>query len=117
MHPFELPRYFYDQRRALAEDAGTLRRLIATVDSVENLAPPQWAHWYGVTLGFQPDLILELGRGRGNSTALFCLAAARLAQTRIVSVCLSADWIVEVAEQVEQIVGSEVFSRLDARIA
>jgi hypothetical protein len=113
----DVARHFYDQRKQLAEDAGTLGQLIAVVDSVDNLAPPQWAHWYGLTLGFEPDLILELGRGRGNSTALFCLAGVRLPRVQIVSVCLSGDWTADVAPKVEGIVGPAVFRRLDARTA
>jgi hypothetical protein len=109
--------YFYQQRRQLAGDAGTLRKLIAAVESVGNLAPSQWAQWYGITLGFQPDLILELGRGHGNSTAMFCLAGERIRDVEIVSVCLSGDWIVDVAAKVERIVGAAALRRLDARMA
>ena len=42
---------------------------------------------------FAPDLILELGRGKGNSTAAFTEAAFLGAgRTRVLSICLSPDW-------------------------
>jgi hypothetical protein len=108
---------FYDQHAQLGADASILRALIGVVDSVHNLAPPQWAHWYGITLGFQPDLIIELGRGHGNSTALFCLAGERLRDVEIVSICLTSDWTLEVAAKVAGVIGRSALSRLDARIA
>ena len=113
----ELARCFYEQRPHLAADVDMLRQLIATVESVNNLPAPQWAQWYGITLDFKPDLILELGRGRGNSTALFCLAGQRLSTVEIVSVCLSGEWIVDVASKVGRILGAAALRRLDARMA
>src|SRR5262249_29991696 len=80
-------------------------------------APPQWAQWYSVALGFKPDLILELGRDRGNSTSLFTQAAARLSTTRVVSLCRSGDWASLVVPRLARVVNSAWFDRLDARVA
>jgi cephalosporin hydroxylase len=45
-------------------------------------------------LEFKPDLILELGRAMGNSTAAFTNAANLLGPSacRVLSLCLSYEW-------------------------
>src|SRR5689334_10978159 len=113
----DIARYYYEQRASIAADAPLLRRLIAAVDWTNDLAPSQWAQWYSVALGFAPDLILELGRGRGNSTALFTQAAARLGTARVVSLCQSGDWTSDVAPRIARQVDARWFDRLDARMA
>jgi len=114
--PFDPARFYYDQRFAIAEDADVLRALIAAVDWTNDLTPSQWAQWYSVALGFAPDLIVELGRGRGNSTALFTQAAARLGHTRVISLCNSYDWASSVAPRIARVVDSRWFDNLDARM-
>jgi hypothetical protein len=115
--PIDIAGYYYEQRAQVGEDAALLRQLIAGVDWTNDLAPPQWAQWYSVALGFKPDLILELGRGRGNSTALFAQAAARLGRTRVVSLCQSGDWASLVAPRLARVVSPAWFDRVDARMA
>jgi hypothetical protein len=115
--PIDIAGYYYERRSHVAEDAALLRQLIAAVDWTNDLAPSQWAQWYSVALGFKPDLILELGRGRGNSTALFTQAAARLGDTRVVSLCQSGDWASLVAPRLARVVSPGWFDRVDARVA
>ncbi len=115
--PPDIAAYYYEQRAAIAADAPLLRRLIAAVDWTNDLAPAQWAQWYSVALGFAPDLIVELGRGRGNSTALFTQAAARLGATKVVSLCQSGDWTSEVSGRIAGVVDRSWFDRVDARMA
>jgi hypothetical protein len=114
---FDIARYYYEQRASLAEDAGTLNALIAAIDAEYDLTPGQWAQWYTSALGFQPDLIVELGRASGNSTALFCQAAARLRRARVVSLCNSKQWFDRSLPRVTPLVSREWLDRLDARIA
>jgi hypothetical protein len=114
---FDVARFYYEQRFRIADDLAALRRLIEAVNWPNDLAPPQWAQWYGVALGFKPDLILELGRGYGNSTALFAQAASRLGSTRIVSLCLSAEWTSLVAARIARVVEPAWFASIDARKA
>jgi SAM-dependent methyltransferase len=115
--PFDIAQFYFDQRFRIAEDAPVLRKLIEAVNWPNDLAAPQWAQWYSVALGFEPDLIVELGRGYGNSTALFAQAASRLGQTKVVSLCLSAEWTSLVAAKVARVVDREWFARVDARRA
>jgi hypothetical protein len=111
----EVARYYFDQRDRIADDAAVLRELIAAVGWTNDLAPAQWAQWYSVALGFAPDLIIELGRGYGNSTALFGQAAARLGRTKIVSLCQSGEWASLVAPRIARVVDSAWFANIDAR--
>ena len=94
-----------------------LRQLIAAVNWTNDLAPAQWAQWYATTLGFAPDLIIELGRGMGNSTALFGEAAARQGHTKVVSLCQSTDWSTSVASRIAAVVRPGWFANIDARVA
>jgi hypothetical protein len=109
-------RSYYDERRRIMEDAPRLRELIAMVGGDNDLGPPQWAQWYAVGLAFCPDLILELGRGRGNSTALFAQVASRLDRTRVVSLCQTSDWNAT-ANILKPFVGDAWLGRVDARVA
>ena len=113
---FEVAAAYYEQRLAIAEDRDMLRALIGATRAVHDLTPPQWAQWYSVALSFRPDLIVELGRSKGNSTALFCQAASRLGGTRVVSLCNSRDWIDESLPRVKAIVPTGWLDRLDARM-
>jgi len=113
---FDVAQWYYEGRDRVAADATILRRLIEAVDWTNDLWPSQWAQWYSVALGFRPDLILELGRGRGNSTALFCQAAAKLGRTKVVSLCHSGDWTTITARKLAKIVEPRWFDPLDARM-
>ncbi|CAA6606270.1 hypothetical protein MTBLM1_80186 [Rhodospirillaceae bacterium LM-1] len=85
-------RAYYNQRHVVNEDSGTLRALAQAVAWPTDLSLAQWCSWYSVALEFQPDLIIELGRGMGNSTTLFTLAAHRMPGTKVFSFCLSDQW-------------------------
>jgi hypothetical protein len=113
--PFDLAGAYYEQRHAISEDRDLLRALIGATRAARDLTPPQWAQWYSVALGFRPDLIVELGRAKGNSTALFCQAASRLRGTRVVSLCNSKDWDTESLPRVKKVVPAGWLDPLDAR--
>jgi hypothetical protein len=115
--PFDIARFYYEQRFRIAEDAPVMRKLIAAVNWTNDLAPAQWAQWYSTAIGFGADLIVELGRGMGNSTAAFGQAAARLGRTKVVSLCQSTDWSTSVASRIAPVVEPGWFSNIDARVA
>lgn len=118
---FDVAQCYYDQRHLIAEDAPLLRELIAAVNGPGDLGPAQWAQWYSTAVGFEPDLIVELGRGRGNSTAVFAQAARRLGlrqpakRTKVVSLCVTGEWDGVVAPAIARIVGADWFANVDAR--
>jgi hypothetical protein len=112
---FDVAQYYFDQRQAIAHDAPMLTSLMRAIAADYDLTPAQWAQWYSVALGFRPDLIVELGRSRGNSTALFCQAATRLGATRVVSLCNSRLWDDETLPKLKPLVAAGWLDRLDAR--
>ena len=83
---------FYSQRNSIAEDADELRELSKLINWPNDLSLGQACHWYAVALEYKPDLILELGRGMGNSTAIFTQAANRIGDTKVKSYCNSFEW-------------------------
>jgi len=50
---------------------GSLKELFAVVNRPTDLSWPQWETIYDFTIQYRPSLIVELGRGYGNSTCLF----------------------------------------------
>lgn len=85
---------YWHQRAAIARDADRIRTLVREVGRPSDLWPYQWAQLMSFALAMRPDLILELGRGYGNSTCAFTEAAALLGgdATRVVSICRSRSW-------------------------
>lgn len=84
---------YWAQRFALAQCRDRILSLSQAVNKQCDLWLYQWAQLMAVALEYQPDVILELGRGTGNSTCVFTEASNQLnGRTRVVSVCLSEDW-------------------------
>lgn len=112
---FDVAGAYYAQRHAIAADKETLQRLVDTVGARTDLTPHQWAQWYAMVMEFRPSLILELGRGHGNSTALFCQALSRLGKGRVVSLCFSSEWETSTRPKLAGWLPDEWFGPLDAR--
>jgi cephalosporin hydroxylase len=72
-----------------------------------------WSDLYELTLAFRPDLILELGRGYGNSTCVFTEAANAFG-CRVVSVGFDSEhaWETRSAPRLEDIVDADWFAPL-----
>src|SRR5207248_1712314 len=75
----------------------------------------QWNQLLAFALEFRPDLIIELGRGHGNSTCCFLEAARHIETTggscRVVSLCLSNTWALETAQRLRSICDASWFGR------
>jgi hypothetical protein len=67
-------------------------------------------HWYAVVLEFKPDVILELGRGYGNSTAVLTEAANRVG-AKVKSFDLNPGW--QRRSSIESLVDSTWFTALE----
>jgi hypothetical protein len=74
------------QRDEIIGDSGRIQFLSSLVNASADLNIGQWAQLYAMALEFRPDLILDLGRGHGNSTCLFTEAAHKLGASRVVSI-------------------------------
>jgi len=102
----------WNQRHALASSLPRLRRLIRAINHPGDFAPFQWGQVTAFALEFKPDLIVELGRGYGNSTCCFLEAASRLRPhngCKVVSLCLEDFWRTETLPRLEAICPREWF--------
>lgn len=74
----------------------------------------QWVQLYAFCLEFSPDLIVELGRGYGNSTCVFTEAANRLSTARVVSIGYDAEqtWSTYTAPRLVSVVTAQWFEPL-----
>lgn len=109
---------FWNQRDAIATSRGRFEVLSRAVGRPSDLFPYQWAEIAAFALEFRPDLIVELGRGRGNSTCCFTEVANQLggqSACRVVSLCLSDDWFKVTLPQVKRVVPAEWFAPLEVR--
>lgn len=105
------------------ETVGALRdRFKALSDAVgrsSDMMLFQWAEIAAFALDFRPDLIIELGRGRGNSTCFFNEVAHRLggaAACRVVSLCLSDDWFALTLPRLKHVVTPEWFAPSEIKV-
>jgi hypothetical protein len=118
---FTPARAYWRQRKLLAADKKRILALSKAVDQQSDLWPYQWAQLMAAVLDFRPEIILELGRGRGNSTAAFTEAANLLTKdglpTKVVSLCFSEDWDEFTKPRLKRIVPRDWFSPLQALLA
>jgi FkbM family methyltransferase len=106
-------RAYWNQRSPLANARDRIRALSQAVNHSSDLLPYQWAQLMSVVLDYDPDLVLELGRGKGNSTCAFTEAAnLKQGNTRVLSLCLSDNWERETVPKVRTIVPKEWFKPL-----
>lgn len=105
---------YWNQRHHLAAQREQILRLIQAVDYTNDLKSFQWAQLMSFVLEFKPDLILELGRGMGNSTCAYTQAAHQLGKShRVTSICLSEDWDDFTQPHLSKVVPQEWFEPLD----
>ena len=92
---FSPARAIWDNRHLLATELDELKEvrkhLQAAMGGPRDFLTQQWHQLASMIYDFKPDLIIELGRGYGNSTCAMALGAKWLRphNCRIVSLCLS----------------------------
>ncbi len=109
---------YWKQRHELLSIQDRLEKLFEIVDSANELCLYQWAQLYCFAREFRPDLILELGREKGNSTCVFTEAANSLhglSDCRVVSLCWSDKFANATVPRLvnAQLVDDNWFRRLD----
>ena len=85
-------RVMYNARDLIGTVAPRLRALIGAVGRPVDLTVSQAAHWFAFATDFRPDVIIELGRDEGNSTAAFTEVANQLGNTVVKSFCKTRGW-------------------------
>ncbi len=107
---------YYEQRHVIAATSERLRRMREAINDPVNLCSFQWAQWFAHVRQYEPDLVLELGRGEGNSTAAMNEALYQLGHGRLVSFDVLPTWDSKTVPLLEALVESDWFDRIDARV-
>jgi hypothetical protein len=105
---------YWNQRFVLAKCKERLSMLSDAVGQQTDLTLYQWAQLMAFALEFSPDIILELGRGEGNSTCAFTEVANLLKPHRcqVLSLCLCHSWEEITEPRVRKIVPESWFETL-----
>ena len=93
-----------------------LIKLAKEIDWINDLSLAQYAQLFITATEFNPDLIIEVGRGFGNSTAVLTEAANQLKKTKVYSICLTSDWKLKTSPKLDNFLPKEWFLKLDAQI-
>ena len=104
----------WNQRAVVASRQDDLRQLIVAVGRPTDLCLHQWTQLMAFALEFQPDVILELGRGFGNSTCCFLETAALLGHVKpckVVSLSLDEHWQQRTVPRLQKLRPPEWFAR------
>ena len=103
----------WNQRLVIAELKSRIDEFSRLVGDTGSLWVSQYAQLIAAALEFQPDLIIELGRGFGNSTCAFTEAANRLGTARVLSLDQYPNWR-ETARRLQVLVEPSWFKPLRA---
>jgi len=112
---FSAARACWNQRDTLAELKPRIVEFARVVDDARSLNLYQHGQLAAAALEFRPDLILELGRGWGNSTCTFTEIANRLGTMRVLSLDQYSNWD-RTADRLKQIVRPSWFGPLQALV-
>jgi hypothetical protein len=83
--PYLAAQACWKQRQVIAELKPRIGEFSRPVDDVASLWVSRYAQLMAAALEFRPDLIVELGRGVGDSTCAFTEAGNRLGTARVLS--------------------------------
>lgn len=103
------------QMGAILANETRIRALHEAVGDSNSLGLSQWVHFHALALEYQPDLIIEFGRGYGNSTCAFVEAVnAYNPSARVFSMCFSNCWDQDTLPKLKAFLPEEWFRPLDA---
>lgn len=107
---------YWNQHHRLLERRKRLTAMSRAVDRPGDLYLYQWAQLFTFALEFEPDFILELGRGLGNSTCVFTEVANILKprSCKVLSLCRSNHWYSETTPKLRKVVEQSWFEPLEA---
>jgi len=116
MSEFSPAQAYWNQRHVLADCRDRILALLKAIDRPVDLFLRQAAQLMASALEFAPDIILDLGRGYGNSTCAFTEAANRLEphNCRVLSLDRTDVWNQETVPKLSEIVPESWFEPLQA---
>lgn len=105
----------WNQRFEIQRARARLTQLHRIVGRPVDLNLGQWIQLYAFCMEYSPDVVVELGRGWGNSTCVFTEAANRLRTTRVVSIGYDSErtWSVQTAPRLGAVVPASWFDVLE----
>jgi hypothetical protein len=100
-----------NQRHNLVARLPKLREMMRAVGKHADLTGYQWLGLIAYAQEYRPDLIIELGRGAGNSTCCFLEAARHLRPDpcRVVSICRNEVWLVMTLPRLQEVCPDDFF--------
>jgi len=103
-------------QQVIKSEKKRIELLIKCVNSPNELNTSQWIQIMAFLLEFKPDLILELGRGYGNSTCVFIEVCHLLSsiECNITSICQSLEWNQRTVPCIKRSLGDQWFKPLNA---
>jgi FkbM family methyltransferase len=105
----------WNQRHVIATLRDRILMLSRAVDRPTDLLPFQFAQLMSAAMDYHPDVIIELGRGRGNSTCAFTEASfQKQGSIRVISLCLSNDWEQQTVPRLRKVAPEKWFAPLSA---
>lgn len=113
---------YWNQRFIVNQNKERFKLMGQAVGRMTDLTLFQWAQIGSFALELKPDLIIELGRGYGNSTCVF-LEVARLLggadNCKVVSLCLSDDFRVHTVPRLKKqgLIDEDWFLPLEHHVA
>ena len=115
MNEIFLGEAYWNQRETLAHDLPRIEALFKAINKPTDLAFYVWTELIAFVLEYKPDLILELGRGLGNSTCAFAEAASLMkpSHCHISSLCLSDDWEKTSLPKISKLISGEWLANLE----
>lgn len=108
---------YWNQRHAISQSRERIEALSAAANHPSDLPVYQFAQLFASALEFAPDLIVELGRGTGNSTCCFTEAANQFSNSsacRVLSLCNSSNWDTDTRPRIARFVSPAWFQPLKA---
>lgn len=103
------------QMGAISANEAKIRALHEAVGDPNSLSLNQWVHFHALALEYQPDLIIEFGRGYGNSTCAFVEAVhAYNPSARVFSMCFASCWDQDTLPKLKAFLPEEWFRPLEA---
>jgi cephalosporin hydroxylase len=115
--PLNLGAALWTHRDKLVRAKDVFSELHHSIQGPEDFHLASWFQLYALVLDFRPDLIVELGRGYGNSTCVFLQAANQLGNAQVVSIGYYDDfaWRDNTLPRVQELLPGTWLDRLDAR--
>ena len=106
---------YWNQREKIVLSRDRLLKLSQAVGRPGDLSPSQWAQIMVFAMEFKPDIILELGRGYGNSTCVFTEVANLLKPhpCKVLSLCISNSWQIRTLPKLRRILEKSWFTPLE----